>query len=445
MAGLKVTVIGAGIAGLTAAYRLQQKGFLVEVLEAHSYPGGRMAQRESAGITYNTGARLCYSFYREVNKLADELGLTAAIVRQPAMNIFCGSGHDRYRLPLSPDIALLLSPLLPIQEKVKLFSLLPDLLYARANIDPAWMATASRFDEMTLADYIQEKVGPKFLQHFIEPVFQGTRNWGANEVSAAFFVSTSAQMLFGGYTYNFSEGIGQLGRELAAQLNVSYEVRVDRVTRNNRGRECSVYCDIRGEKHEIKSDLVVCAVEGSRVPDLIADPDQQETAFFSSVKYNSLGIVHVLSRNREKTGVTFFPRQHPGGLSILEISDSGADAAWPSKLYCQLAPELAEQAQNEAKTDNLFELIQPTLLAQCPGLGTDREHIVNQWIENMLPLFYPGYIGKLSAFLQYQENTRHRIYYCGDYLSQALLEGACLSGFRAAENIALHWDSGRSN
>jgi len=32
----KIIVIGAGLAGLTAAYRLQQKNYEVEVFEAHS-------------------------------------------------------------------------------------------------------------------------------------------------------------------------------------------------------------------------------------------------------------------------------------------------------------------------------------------------------------------------------------------------------------------------
>ena len=38
----KVVVIGAGLAGLTSAYRLQQKGFDVEVYEARNRVGGRL-------------------------------------------------------------------------------------------------------------------------------------------------------------------------------------------------------------------------------------------------------------------------------------------------------------------------------------------------------------------------------------------------------------------
>ena len=37
-----IAVIGAGLAGLTAAYRLQQQGLSVEVFEARNRAGGRV-------------------------------------------------------------------------------------------------------------------------------------------------------------------------------------------------------------------------------------------------------------------------------------------------------------------------------------------------------------------------------------------------------------------
>ena len=39
----KVTIVGAGIAGLTTAYRLAQRGYDVSVIEAESVPGGNLA------------------------------------------------------------------------------------------------------------------------------------------------------------------------------------------------------------------------------------------------------------------------------------------------------------------------------------------------------------------------------------------------------------------
>ena len=63
---LRVAVVGAGIAGLTAAYRLKQTGFEVVVLERQASVGGRMTLRIENNIEYNTGARLVYSFSKDL-------------------------------------------------------------------------------------------------------------------------------------------------------------------------------------------------------------------------------------------------------------------------------------------------------------------------------------------------------------------------------------------
>jgi len=402
-----------------------------------------MTQRNCNGIRYNTGARLCYSFYREIGKLVTEMGLQPDVKKQPGLDIYCQSGQGRYPVFLGPDRRILWSPVLPRREKLRLVRLLPDLLHARRHIHPGSMVTAARFDGTTLAEYIRQKVGTEFLRLYVEPVFQATRSWDASEVSSAFFVGTSAHMLFGGHTYTFAGGIGQLCQTLAAKLDVRYEAHVKRVVRNRNSRDCTVDFDVRGTRHELKSDIVVCAVEGSRVLGMLADPWPEEAAFFSHVRYNALGVVHLLTPGQKRNGVTFFPRASPDGLSILEISDYQADGARGSKLYCQLTPEMVQRAQREAKTDELFELVEPAISRLCSPLTADRAHIVNQWIEHMLPVFYPGYIGHLRSFLQRQESAPQRVYYCGDYLAQALVEGACYSGARVAERIAAHWPARR--
>ena len=38
---MKIAIIGAGLAGLTAAYRLKQRGYQAEVFEARERSGGR--------------------------------------------------------------------------------------------------------------------------------------------------------------------------------------------------------------------------------------------------------------------------------------------------------------------------------------------------------------------------------------------------------------------
>ncbi|EAS03643.1 flavin containing family amine oxidase (macronuclear) [Tetrahymena thermophila SB210] len=53
----KVIIVGSGVAGLTAAFELQKKGFSVQVLEARSVHGGRIAKNDKfADFSIETGA-----------------------------------------------------------------------------------------------------------------------------------------------------------------------------------------------------------------------------------------------------------------------------------------------------------------------------------------------------------------------------------------------------
>ncbi|MHB8998889.1 MAG: flavin monoamine oxidase family protein, partial [Thermoanaerobaculia bacterium] len=73
-----VVVIGAGIAGLTAAYRLQQFGVPVRLLEAQKRVGGRMFSLRNffpEGQVAELGGELIDSNHHEIRNLAAELGV----------------------------------------------------------------------------------------------------------------------------------------------------------------------------------------------------------------------------------------------------------------------------------------------------------------------------------------------------------------------------------
>ncbi|OHW62008.1 dehydrosqualene desaturase [Andreesenia angusta] len=54
----KVIVIGAGVAGLATAVRLQSKGYKVELFEKNGIPGGKMNQIKQDGYTFDVGPTL---------------------------------------------------------------------------------------------------------------------------------------------------------------------------------------------------------------------------------------------------------------------------------------------------------------------------------------------------------------------------------------------------
>ena len=54
----KALIIGAGIAGIATAIRLAVKGYVVEVFEANSYPGGKLSEFEKDGFRFDAGPSL---------------------------------------------------------------------------------------------------------------------------------------------------------------------------------------------------------------------------------------------------------------------------------------------------------------------------------------------------------------------------------------------------
>ncbi|WP_454804089.1 1-hydroxycarotenoid 3,4-desaturase CrtD [Mucilaginibacter phyllosphaerae] len=54
----KAVIIGAGIAGIATAIRLAVKGYAVEVYEANSYPGGKLAEFEQNNYRFDAGPSL---------------------------------------------------------------------------------------------------------------------------------------------------------------------------------------------------------------------------------------------------------------------------------------------------------------------------------------------------------------------------------------------------
>jgi len=54
----KAVIIGSGISGIASAIRLSLKGYVVDVFEANSYPGGKLSEIEIGGYRFDAGPSL---------------------------------------------------------------------------------------------------------------------------------------------------------------------------------------------------------------------------------------------------------------------------------------------------------------------------------------------------------------------------------------------------
>lgn len=421
-----IIVIGAGIAGLTAAYRLHRAGHAVTVLEAGAVPGGRVGDRETRGIRYNAGARLVYPFSKPFNALLDELGLREELVPVRKLSAQCLGAGEEWRIELMPGPASLLTPGLSLAERLRFIGYGAGMLLAKARTDPDDAASALDADGMTLAEYTRRKTGANVLARMVDPVFRGTRSWNAEEISGAFFASTTPHLIGQDTVYVFRQGMATLPNALARGLDLRCNTRVVAVTKAGAGYV------VETESETLRADRVVMAVEGSLVAGLMPDLGAEDRAFFDGVRYNSLGIVHYRLKGDVAPRMNFFAREVAGTIATYQQSAANPARGQAAQLYAQLSPEANARAKAEGRTGNLHAIIEERLLQLYPTLAQDCEDRVEQWIERKLPTFYPGYARKVTEF---RARQRGGLAFCGDYLAQSLLTGAAASGERAAAQI----------
>jgi uncharacterized protein with NAD-binding domain and iron-sulfur cluster len=171
----KVVVVGAGWAGLGAAYHLAQQGYEVTLLEAGAYPGGLVAGWQTAGgRSVEAGIHGFWYPYRNIFALTDKLGI------QPFTGWTRSSQFSPQGLqvesPLFQAMPYLPSPLgtfvythfkrLPLIDRL---SALP-LLYAVVdfdNSDEAWQ----RYDSITARElFKQYGVSARLYKESFEPM-----------------------------------------------------------------------------------------------------------------------------------------------------------------------------------------------------------------------------------------------------------------------------------
>lgn len=86
-----VAVVGAGLAGLTAAYRLAQAGLKPQVFERYPVPGGLARVIEVGGEPLEVFYHHLFTNDTAITALADELGLGDDIEWLPSkMGIWTG-------------------------------------------------------------------------------------------------------------------------------------------------------------------------------------------------------------------------------------------------------------------------------------------------------------------------------------------------------------------
>lgn len=155
-----VAVIGAGITGLTTAYKLVQAGFDVIVFEASGHPGGQIRTVREEGYLVESGPHTLLG-RDKLPDLVDELGLSGQLIEanEQANKRFIVRYGKPHAVPMGP-VSFLKTNILSPLAKLRLFA------------EP--FIGAGDKDDESLADFVTRRLGREPLEFAVGPMVAGT-------------------------------------------------------------------------------------------------------------------------------------------------------------------------------------------------------------------------------------------------------------------------------
>ena len=245
-----ITIIGAGISGLTAAVYLYRKGFKIQILEASDRAGGRIKTDLVDGFRLDKGFQVLLTEYPETKALLDyeKLNLKRFL---PGATVLYENGQfeiaDPFRRP-SALFSTVFAPVGTLKDKINTFFLKNKLVK---------ISVPSIFNQIETETILQLKkygFSAKMIDRFYKPFFSGI--FLENDLK------TSSNM-FDFVMKMFSEGdaaIPELGMEeipkqLVAMLpkdSIQYNMKVNAIENNK------IICE-NGKL--VETDIIIIATE----------------------------------------------------------------------------------------------------------------------------------------------------------------------------------------
>jgi protoporphyrinogen oxidase len=180
-----IGIVGGGLAGLSAAYRLQQAGHEVQVFEANDRLGGLAA-------TYETRGDRIEAFYHHLSKseqtiveLAEELGLGDRIEWRVGENAYYVDGVAH---PLDKPWEIAAYPYLSLYDKFRLAMLTLEVDVRGGIPRTDTYENLEDFEDVPIKEFLIEHTSRGVYEYFFEPLLDAKFGSRKEDVSAAWLL-----------------------------------------------------------------------------------------------------------------------------------------------------------------------------------------------------------------------------------------------------------------
>ena len=409
----KVLIVGGGLAGLCCARHLNQQGIENEVLEASDRAGGRVRTDEVDGFLLDRGFQVLLTAYPEAQRVLDYESLELCHFEPGALVRYRGKFRrfaDPWRQPRHL-LATALSPLAHLSDKLRVARLKRQVcnadlagLYQRPETTTLARLQAFGFSERIMDTFFRPFLGGVFLERELQT--------SSRKFDLLF------RMFSQGDAALPSRGMGALVEQLVGSLPAGTirteapvaEVSEDRV-RLTSGEVCRAARVVIATPPAVASRLV------GRRPTEAAAAHGVTCLYFAAQRSPLKDPVLVLNGEGEgpinnlSVPSQVSPGYAPVGESLVSVSVLGTVAA-------------------DRETGLLRQVVQQ-LTDWFGGQVKQWRHLKTYSIPYALPNQDPPALSPVEKPIHLPGN----LFACGDYLDTASIQGAMVSGRRAAEAV----------
>ena len=380
---LPVIVVGAGLAGLSAAQTLLDAGVAVRVLEASSTLGGRVQTDEINGYRFDRGFQLINAKYPELAALNIVQKLDFAYAPR-AVDIALDGSVVRLGDPRKYFASAFRSQSGSMREKISFLKYLFSHSAHGSNVESELMAAGCN------------NLYTRVLKPFLTGVFL-TQPARVDAVSGREIIKS----FISGAPGLPAKGAGELSRVLAAQIGVvETGVQVNAIS----GLELST------SRGEISARAIIVATDQTTAAQLLEIEEVGESVSCTTWFHSTADAV-TCDATLRVDGLARGPIVNSIAISKLLPLSAPADRILFS------STSLGHASESEIRRH----------LALMWGVDTAGWELVAKYdIKSALPLFPPGHARAQSL------NVKPGVWRAGDYLSAASQNGALASGRLAA-------------
>jgi monoamine oxidase len=447
----KVLVLGAGLAGLAAAWELVQAGHDVTVLEAGNRAGGRVhTLREpfADGLTAEAGAISFSDSFKHLFRYLAAFKIPSAPVARASLAVV---HHLRGRRLLvkpgtPPDWPYNLKadekgqPVLALVQKY--FGAVSEL---GDPADPAWTLDArwAAWDRVTLAEWLRSQgASGEAIALLGSSLFFG-HGWAEGSALHR-LISDLALFYTGQQSHTIPGGMDLLPRAFAAALRerIWYGAPVTGIVQDSAG--VRAVFGRAGEERTLSADRLISTLPAPALRKVEISPalPARKRQILDGLEYAAVTRVYLQARRRFWLEAGTLGRAFTD-LPIELVSEHPlvrSDEAEPRGiLECHPKGEVARRLDGMDQEGRMafaladLEKVHPGMGSHCEG-GTSYSWATDPWAGGGYPVWKPG---QLTGWQPELARPEGRIHFAGEHTSllSRTLEGALESGNRAAREV----------